>query len=109
MKKSIIDGSMFRNQLALLIVWLMNVKMSNFHFEKVDGSTLEHGQTVIPDWVKDGVFDIRELFTESSKKKAESEVSIELKYQGKRTTYQGWVTTTKFGEKWARNPVMRFL
>ena len=51
-----------------------------------------------------------EVFTESSKKKSESEVTVELKYQGKRTTYQGWVTTTKFGEKWAakRNPVMRF-
>ena len=78
--------------------------------KKVDGSTLEHGQTVIPDWVKNGVFDIRGVFTESSKKKSESEVTVELKYQGKRTTYQGWVTTTKFGEKWAakRNPVMRF-
>ena len=78
--------------------------------KKVDGSTLEHGQTVIPDWVKDGVFGIREVFTESSKKKSESEVTVELNYNGKRTIYQGWVTTTKFGEKWAakRKPVMRF-
>ena len=78
--------------------------------KKVDGSLFQHGMTVIPDWVKDGVFDIREIFTESSKKKHESEVEVELIFEGSRSNHSGWVTTTKFGEKWAekRNPVMRF-
>ena len=78
--------------------------------KKVDGSLFEHARTVIPDWVKDGVFEIREVFTESSKKHPSSEVTVELNHDGKRSAHQGWVTTTRFGEKWAkkRNPVMRF-
>ena len=78
--------------------------------KKVDGSLFEHAQTVIPVWVKDGVFDISEMFTESSQKHPSSEVSVELKFDGVVSIHKGWVTTTKFGEKWAkkRSPVMRF-
>ena len=89
----------------------MNAGMLNFLWrKKVDGSLFQHGMTVIPDWVKDGVFGIREIFTESSKKKPSSEVEVELIFEGSKSTHSGWVTTTKFGEKWAekRNPVMRF-
>lgn len=76
---------------------------------KVDGTLLENSQFVIPDWVKEGTFGIKDLFTESSKKHPSSEISIVLKFDGKESEHEGWITTTKFGEKWAkiRAPVMR--
>lgn len=78
--------------------------------KKVDGSLFQHAMTVIPDWVKHGVFDIEDVFQESSKKHPSSRVTVEFIDDKKSTFHEGWVTTTKFGEKWAakRNPVMRF-
>ena len=76
---------------------------------KVDGTLLENSQFVIPDWVKEGTFNIKDLFSESSKKHPSSEISIELKFDGTISKHKGWITTTRFGEKWSkkRAPVMR--
>jgi stress-induced morphogen len=78
--------------------------------KKVDGSLFQHGMTVIPEWVKDQVFDIREVFIESSKKKSTSEVDVIFHDDGNQTRHNGWITTTYFSGKWKekRNPVMRF-
>ena len=76
---------------------------------KVDGTMLENSQFVIPDWVKEGTFNIKDLFVESSKKNPSSRITIQLSYNKKTSIHEGWITTTKFGEKWAkvRKPVMR--
>ncbi len=77
--------------------------------KKVDGTLFQHAITVIPDWVKQGVFNIEDTFPESSKKHPSSKIVVEFIDEKKSTMHEGWVTTTKFGEKWAakRNPVMR--
>ncbi len=77
--------------------------------KKVDGSLFQYGLTALPDWVKQGVFDIEDIFTESSKKHPKSQVTIEYVDGGTTTSHQGWVTTTKHGKKWAakRKPSMR--
>ena len=46
--------------------------------KKVDGSLFQHAMTVIPDWVKHGVFDIEDVFQESSKKHSSSKVTVEF-------------------------------
>ena len=66
--------------------------------KKVDGSLLQHAMTVIPEWVKHGVFDIVEVFPGSSKKDPSSKVTVEFIDDKKSTFHEGWVTTTKFGE-----------
>ena len=78
--------------------------------KKVDSSLFQHAMTVIPDWVKNDVFDIVNVFQESSKKHPSSKVIVEFIDDKKSSLYDGWITTTKFGEKWAakRKPVMRF-
>jgi hypothetical protein len=78
--------------------------------KKVDGSLFQHAMTVIPEWVKHGVFNIVDVFSESSKKDPSSKVIVEFVDDKKSTFHDGWVTTTKFGEEWAakRKPVMRF-
>ena len=78
--------------------------------KKVDSSLFQHSMTVIPEWVKNDVFDIVEIFQESSKKHPSSKVIVEFIDDKKSSTHDGWVTTTKFREKWAakRKPVMRF-
>jgi hypothetical protein len=78
--------------------------------KKVDSSLFQHSMTVIPEWVKNDVFDIVEIFSESSKKHPSSKVIVEFIDDKKSSTHDGWVTTTKFREKWAakRKPVMRF-
>jgi len=78
--------------------------------KKVDGSLFQHAMTVIPEWVKHGVFGIVDVFPGSSKKDPSSKVTVEFIDDKKSTFHDGWVTTTKFGEEWAakRKPVMRF-
>ena len=74
--------------------------------KKMDASMFDHKCTLIPHWVMDNVFEIRETFPHSSKKHPESQVTVEYRHQdGSNTTHQGWVTTTRF-EK-GRNDVMR--
>ena len=74
--------------------------------KKVDGSLF---QRTIPDWVKHGV-SILLMFFKNRAKHPSSKVAVEFIDGKKSTFHEGWVTTTKFGEKWAdkRNPVMRF-
>ena len=74
--------------------------------KKMDSSMFDHKCTLIPHWVMDNIFQIRESFTSSSKKDSESKVTIEYRHQDKSVTkHQGWVTTTRY-EK-GRNDVMR--
>ncbi|MBL6732327.1 MAG: GIY-YIG nuclease family protein, partial [Candidatus Poseidoniaceae archaeon] len=46
--------------------------------KKVDGSLFQHAMTVIPEWVKHGVFDIVEVFPGSRKKDPSSKVTVEF-------------------------------
>ena len=74
--------------------------------KKMDASMFDHKCTLIPHWVMDNVFGIREVFPRSSRKDPRSEVEIEYRHpDGRVTRHRGWVTTTKF-EK-GRNDVMR--
>ena len=74
--------------------------------KKMDASMFDHRCTLVPHWVRDSVFAIRDTFPHSSKKHPESQVTVEYRHQdGSHTTHQGWVTTTRY-EK-GRNDVMR--
>ena len=74
--------------------------------KKMDASMFDHKCTLVPHWVRDSVFSIRDTFPHSSKKHPESQVTVEYRHQdGSHTTHQGWVTTTRY-EK-GRNDVMR--
>jgi len=84
-----------------------NVKFPMWR-KKVDGSLFEHATTVIPSWVAGDVFGIYEIFTESSKEHPSSKVSIDFIADKKTTTFDGWVLTVKYSEKWARKtPTVR--
>ena len=84
-----------------------NVKFPMWR-KKVDGSLFEHAVTIIPNWVADGVFNIREIFTESSKEHPSSKVSVDFMDGKKTTKFNGWVVTVKYRGKWERKtPTIR--
>jgi hypothetical protein len=72
---------------------------SDVHFpmwrKKVDGSLFEHSMTAIPKWAErmwgvSGTFD-----GVSSKKDEKSKVDIQIKHEGKKDLFTGWVTISK--------------
>jgi len=84
-----------------------NVKFPMWR-KKVDGSLFEHAVTTIPGWVAEGVFDIYDIFTESSRKHSSSKVSIDFVDNKKVTTFDGWVLVVKFSkENQRKKPTMR--
>tara|TARA_Y100000589_G_scaffold313846_1_gene335667 strand:+ start:1793 stop:2299 length:507 start_codon:yes stop_codon:yes gene_type:complete len=65
----------------------------------MDGAMFDHKCTVIPNWVRDDVFNIKERFPHANKDHAESAVSIVIVHKGgKRTTHSGYVTTSERGK-----------
>ena len=73
--------------------------------KKVDGSMFDDKCTVIPDWVKDDLFGIRDVFPHSEKNDPRSKVTITLKHgNGKKTSHWGSVITSHRGKL---PPVMR--
>jgi len=75
-----------------------NVKFPMWR-KKVDGSLFEHAVTIIPSWVAEGVFDIYQVFTESSRKHPSSKVSIDFVDGKKTTSFDGWVLIVKYSKK----------
>jgi hypothetical protein len=76
--------------------------------KKVDGSLFEHAVTIIPNWVAGNLFDIRNLFTESSKDQSSSDVAIDFVDGRKTSTHEGSVVIVNYGKKWERkSPTMR--
>ena len=74
--------------------------------KKMDASMFDHKSTLIPHWVIDNVFDIREAFPLSSRKDPRTIVEIEYRNpDGEASHHRGWVVTTYY-EK-GRNDVMR--
>jgi hypothetical protein len=72
----------------------------------MDASMFDHKSTLIPHWVIDNVFDIRETFPLSSRKDPRTIVEIEYRNpDGEASHHRGWVVTTHY-EK-GRNDVMR--
>ena len=75
-----------------------NVKFPMWR-KKVDGSMFGDKCTVLPDWVKDNVFNIRHRFTEASKTHPHSRVTIVIQHKGGKTTsHWGSVTTNERGD-----------
>ena len=73
--------------------------------KKVDGSMFDDKCTVIPDWVKDDIFGIRDVFPHPEKNDPRSKVTITLKHgNGKKTSHWGSVITSHRGKL---PPVMR--
>ena len=73
--------------------------------KKVDGSMFSERCTVIPDWVKDGLFSIRNIFNYSERNNPKSIVTITLNHgNGKRTQHWGSVVTNERGKL---PPIMR--
>lgn len=73
----------------------------------MDSSMFVEKSTYIPEWVIDDLWDIRETFTQTSKKNIQSEVDIQYNNpDGRSSQHEGWVTTTNYHGK--RNDVMRF-
>ena len=73
--------------------------------KKVDGSMFDDKCTVIPDWVKDDIFVIREVFPHPEKNDPRSKVTITLNHgKGKKTSHWGSVITSHRGKL---PPVMR--
>ena len=73
--------------------------------KKVDGSMFDDKCTVIPDWVKDNLFRIREVFPYPEKHNPKSKVTITLYHgNGEKTSHWGSVITSHRGKL---PPVMR--
>jgi hypothetical protein len=73
--------------------------------KKVDGSMFDEKCTVIPDWVKDNLFNTREVFPHPEKNDPKSRVTIILsRGNGKKTSHWGSVITSHRGKL---PPVMR--
>jgi len=67
--------------------------------KKVDGSMFGDKCTVIPDWVKDNVFQIRHRYPEASKSHPHSRVTIVIHNKGGKTSsHWGSVTTNERGD-----------
>ena len=65
--------------------------------KKMDSSMFTQKCTLIPEWVKDDVFAIRETFPHSSKKNPQSQIQIKYVHKnGKTTSHIGWIVTTEF-------------
>jgi hypothetical protein len=68
--------------------------------KKVDGSIFTEKCTLIPEWVKDSVFGIREVFPHRSRKNPLSQIKIRYNHpSGKNTIHTGWITTTYFSTR----------
>ena len=62
--------------------------------KKVSGSMFTDRCTVIPNWVRDGVFHIAYRFPHPTKKRPKSKTRIEIQpRKGRRTAHDAWVTT----------------
>jgi hypothetical protein len=73
--------------------------------KKVDGSMFYDRCTVIPDWVKDNLFEIRDTFPHPEKSNPKSKVTITLIHENrKKTSHWGSVITSHRGKL---PPVMR--
>ena len=66
--------------------------------KKVDGSMFDDKCTVIPDWVKDNVWDIRERFPHSGKNNPLSQAEIVIHRDTKKTYHKAMVTTNHRGK-----------
>ena len=67
--------------------------------KKMDGAMFDHQCTVLPNWVRDNVFDLKERFPHASKDHPESAASIVIhRGKGKRTVHSGYVTTSERGD-----------
>ena len=56
--------------------------------------------TMIPEWVKDDVFQIRDTFPHNSKKHPQSQVEITYNHKnGNVTSHIGWIVTTTFSSR----------
>lgn len=65
----------------------------------MDGAMFDHRCTVVPNWVRDNVFDVKERFPHASKDHPESAASIVVHHGGgKKTVHSGHVTTSQRGE-----------
>ena len=65
----------------------------------MDGAMFDHQCTVLPNWVRDNVFDLKERFPHASKDHPESAASIVIHHgKGKRTVHSGHVTTSERGD-----------
>jgi len=63
--------------------------------KKMDGAMFDHKCTVIPNWVRDNVFDVKDRFPHASKDHAESAASIVIVHKGgKKTVHSGHVTAS---------------
>jgi len=64
----------------------------------VDGSMFDDKCTVIPDWVKDNVWDIRERFPHAEKNNPLSLAEIVIHREKKNTRHKAMVTTSHRGK-----------
>ena len=72
----------------------------------MDSSMFQHKCTLLPIWLIENVFLLRDRFPYESRKDPRSEVLIEYRHPGGAiTNHQGWVVTTRY--ETGRNDVMR--
>ena len=66
--------------------------------KKVDGSMFDDKCTVIPDWVKDNIWGIRDRFPHSGKDNPLSQATIVIHREKKNTQHKAMVTTNHRGK-----------
>jgi hypothetical protein len=66
----------------------------------MDSSMFIEKCTMIPEWVKDNLFIIRDIFPHNSRNNPQSKVEIQYRHNnGRITKHVGWVVTTYFNNR----------
>ena len=68
--------------------------------KKMDSSMFVEKCTLIPEWVKNDLFKIKDIYPHKSRKNPQSKVEIQYFHpDGRKTKHIGWVTTTYFEKR----------